>query len=436
MRAVRLCIAALAVSAGFVGLAGAQAADSIVREGEGPRRAALTKLELKPFDFGAFAGLSDWKNGGAISQGVADGKPVLIVTWTDYVPASKRALTLARRLAEKHGANGLIVVAAHAPAEWASAAKPEAPKDSVFLLAHDKDGAFRKSIQSDADPDFYVIDRAGQLRFADVDTASVEAACEAVVKESKADAGGINATLKAAADARTAEQRRTDAARAAVDLTNLPEVPFEEPDAEAYKAAHWPYPPRDPNAAQNRQPGDPEPDPFADLPKFSPPESSWFPEKPTEKGRMTLLYFWHPDARLTFGKQMDAMQLLQKQHKRDLIVVGVLSPIVDSGGQRKLDMDPEKLKSKMEEFRASREITHYFTADPDGSLFELSKKFYSETNGLPIPWGMLVGSDGTIHWWGHLDGPRGRAAFDKMLVTDPGVLARRKAEEAFIKSKQ
>ncbi len=422
------CIAATA------GLAAAQSSDGVAREGEGARRKQLDARELKPFDFGAFAKLSDWKNGAALSAGTAAGKAVLVVTWTDYVPQSKRALALAKRMSEKFGAKGLIVVAAHSSEEWAAVGKIDAPKDATFLVAHDKNGEFRKAIQSDADPDFYVIDRAGQLRYADVVSESVEAACEKVVAEATEAAAGENDRLKGLAEAAAIELRRAEALRQGVDLTSMPEVPFEEPKDDVYRAIKWPLPPEDPQARQSLPPGETF-DPYAGLSKFAMPDQAWYPAKPQGKGRLMLCYFWHPDARFT-QRQMDNFELLQRQLGRDVYVVGIISPLGDFTSQSTLNMKPEFIAENFKKYHTQKGLKHYFATDADGSLFEASKKAYQNiSEGVPVPWGFIVSSDGTMHWWGYLSGASGRATLDKMLAIDPGVKARRAAEDEHIKSR-
>lgn len=422
------CIAASALPAL------AQVGDGIAREGEGTRRKDLNARELKPFDFAAFAALSDWRNGAALSAGDAAGKPVLILTWTDYVPQSKRALALARRMSEKHGPGGLIVVAAHSADEWTTLGKIDAPKDATFLVAHDAKGEFRAAIGADADPDFFVIDRAGQLRFADITNESVEAACDKVVGEAADAAAGENDRLKGLAEAAAIELRRTEALRQGVDLTSMPEVPFEDVTPEVYKAAKWPKPPEDANARNNLPPGETY-DPFADLQKFSMPETAWYPAKPQGKGRLLLCYFWHPDARFT-QRQMDSFELLQRQLGRDVYVVGIISPLGDASGQSSYNMKPEFIAENFKKFHTQKGLRQTFATDIDGSMFEASKKNYPDAGqGVPAPWGFIVGTDGVIHWWGHLSAATGRAALDKMLAVDPGVKARRAAEDEYIKSR-
>jgi hypothetical protein len=427
-------IAAWAVVGFLSFLAFGQGEDGILREGEGPRRQDLNGRELKPFPFEHFSRLSDWRNGSVLSESEAAGKPVLIVTWTDYIPVSRRAFLLAKRMSDTYGPEGLIVVAAHGPQEWASAKIPEPGKGAMLLAAHDSQGDFRKAIASDGDPDFYVIDRAGQLRFADIMTESVEAACALVVKESREEAAAQPVRRKEAAERAAAELRRTEAMRQGVDLTRLPEVEFEVPGPEKYKKAAWPKPPEDEQAKAALQPGQ-KYDALENLERFAAAETAWYPNKPNTKGRLVVLYFWHPEARFTID-QIDRFELRQRQRGRDVVFVGVISPLGDNSGQSKFNMDPEFIKESMTKFHSKKNLRHYFLVDPDGSMWTTSTKTYQMSSGYPIPWGMIVGSDEMIHWWGHLDSPPGQAALDRMLAVDPGVLARRAAEDEYIKSRQ
>lgn len=435
---MRVCHLILAAGLLVPAVAFAQVDPQIVREGEGPNRTRLTGKELKPFDAGAWTKLADWKNG-TMTPAVTDGKPVLVLTWSDYIPTSKRALTLARKLSEKYGARGLVVVAAHNSLEWDKATKPEAAKDTTFLVAHDATGEFRAAIGADNDPDFFVIDRAGQLRYADIATEAVEAAVEKVVNESKEQAGGVVTKLAADAATRAVELRRTDALRTQVDMTSLPEVPFEMPSDESFKGTwlnyrsnQWPTPPMDTTGGDQQT--RPAPDAAPEVTKVALPDTGWFPAKPELKGRMVLMYFWHPEFGASF-ENVDQFDLLQRQHSRDVVVVGVLTPLSDGkGGTLKIENDPVRLQKKLDQYRASRNIGHPILVDLNGSLFEMSKKHYSEAqSGVSIPWVLITSSDNAARWWGFL--PRGQAAFDKVLANDPGLKARRAAEEKYIRDK-
>lgn len=437
MHAARFAaLLALPLIAGSAPALAQPASDNILREGEGPRRARLDKTERKPFDASSWSKLSEWKNGAAPTGATMAGHPVLLLFWTDYIPASKRALALARKLSDQYASQGLIVVCAHGAQDWENAAKPAPGKDATLLIAHDAKGELRKQLESDADPDFYVIDRAGQMRFADIATESVEGAVEIVVKESQGDAASLNDRLAAEARKREEDARKTEALRENIDLTKLPEVPFAEPDEEAYKAVKWPAVPRDENSysdpAERDKPAPPQP--------VSIPDSNWFPSRPELKGRVVLMYFWHPDARVSWMRDLVNLDILQRQHSRDMVVVGVLSPLADAnsqGGEKlKIETDPEKLKKSIDDFFAGTSGTHYVLADAPGNFLAMTDKGYQNYNGgKPVPWIAIISSDSKMRWWGWAKDPKGRAALDKILDSDPGVIARKKAEDAYIRAK-
>lgn len=410
--------------------------DGVVREGEGNRRNELNKMERQPFDFALLGSLKDWKNGEALSAGTASGKPVVIMFWTDFLPAGKRAMALAQRLATQNAANGLIVVAVHGPKEWEAAAKPAAPAGATLLLAHDVDGKLRQALNSDNDPDFYIIDRAGQLRFADVETQGVEAAIGIVVKETRDEAAGVNSRLATEAARRDADIRRTEAMRTAVDMTQLPELPFTPPSADDYKNAKWPDPPKDPNA-QNQDPNAPPELP----PALKLPDNPWMPEAPKLDGRVRLVYIFHPEARVTFDYgQWSRFNLLQRQLVRDVRIVGLISPVnapsSDGSQTKKLEVDPAKLTPVLEQWKTKVSLEHYISMDPSGGIFEqLQKNYPDAAQGVPVPWVGIVSSDGTLRWWGWMNSSRFQGSFDRIIAADPGVKARRAAEEAYLREK-
>ncbi|MFA6043663.1 MAG: hypothetical protein WC718_01650 [Phycisphaerales bacterium] len=406
-----------------------QPADGIVRKGEGSLRMDLNKTELKPFDTALWSKLSDWKNGTA-ADALAPGKPVLVLLWTDYVPTSKRAFALAKRMAEKYGPEGLVVVCAHGQNDWDNAPKPEAPKGATMLLAHDSKEEFRHTLRSAGDPDFFVIDRAGQMRYASVATESVDAALEKVVKESRGEAAAINGVLQAAAMQQAADQRRTEANRSNVDLTKLPEVPFEAPPAEAFaNKSIWPAKPKQENGYNNQD---------DQQIKVAIPDTGYLSgSKPETKGRVVLLYYWGLDVRQSFPS-IDRMELLQRQHGRDLTVIGVLSPLKENnnnGQQNPDDTDPKKLEARVRSFLASRNLNHAILVDPSGALLSQAVPNRNLTTEHPVfPVISVISSDGTLRTWGPLEEPAVRAGLDRVLEVDPGMLARRKAEQAYIRA--
>ena len=432
-------LVALAACAGsFVSVASAQTTDlyglkilNPVRESSGVRLESLTRRELQAFPTDVWATLTDWTNGAAVSKSATEGKIVLIVTWADWYAPAVRGLNLARKMAEKYGKDGLIVVAVHADQGWAEAKKPKAPDGSTFLLAHDSNDKFRKALDVDADPDFYLIDRSGALRFADIVNESVEDAVKGLVAESKDDAASLPERIRNAKAKFEAERRRTSGVNNEANLTTLPELPFDKPAADAYGKANLPKMMQKPsNPDDKATPMEPK-----DIPLGS---AKWSPYKPATDGRAYIVYFWHPDLLITYEKPMAELELLQKQWPRDLVVVGVLTSSDEFDKLRVADVKLRRLSQTegeeiMNRFREKRSLQHFQIVDLDGQIIKSIFDNNSNQEDLdPGPRAVVVTSDGKARWWGGQWGSGFKAAIDRVLANDPGVLARRKAESEYI----
>ncbi len=143
----------------------------IAREGSGTHRKALDEMERKPFTLDLDA-LTSW-NGEPITADAIAGKPVLLLTWTGLSPASNSALRLAQKAYGAHAKDGLVVIGVHHPKGFARA-EPLAKRLRItYPYAHDENNTLRSALKVDQDPDFFVIDRAGHMRFADVDSGSI-----------------------------------------------------------------------------------------------------------------------------------------------------------------------------------------------------------------------------------------------------------------------
>jgi hypothetical protein len=426
-------LAAPAFASGLAsGLASAPG-DGVLREGQGDRRARASAMELKPFPADAWSALTDWTNGSAPTPESLSGKPVLIATWASWTPTADRARAVATRMAEKYGAQGLVVVLAHAPRGWAEATKPAAPAGATLLVAHDAQGKFRDALLVDADPDFYVIDRAGQLRFADISTDAVDGALQTVVGEQADQAGRIRGDLDEARRAAEREARRT-AGAGAIDLRRLPEIPFTKPAPEAYENLRWPERPRDPN-----QPAD---QPLPEPPSVALLEDGWFPAKPPTDGRVVVLYFWSPDILETYEPWMREMDVLQRRNPRDLVVVGVLSPV--RRNENAQQSTPEQEEARIlryaelpNVFRTQRRLDHALLSDPAGQLMNEARGQQQNQNQQRssrfAPRAAVLSTDNVVRWEGWIDSPGFRAAIDRVLAVDPGVAARRAAEAEFLR---
>jgi thiol-disulfide isomerase/thioredoxin len=417
---------AAAVMAGVAMVASvARGAADPVREGVESHREATGKLELKPFDHALWSSLKDWKNGMAPTATETGGKVVLVLLYSDYSPASKPAAALAARLSEKYADQGLVAVLAHNDRGWSEAEKTP-PKSGDLRFAHDAKNALRAALLSDGDPDFYLIDRSGQVRFADITTESVESAVQALVGEAADVAAGTKARLADAAAKADAERRKTRSANDSVDLTKIPELPFTPPAPDAYEKANWPKMPRDETKREELAYLEPREVELA--------ETNWYPKKPETKGRVVVVYFFHPRFSITYENLMPLIDRLQRRYGRDVVFVGAAFPFDAISNVRLLkeDKDPEKLAEMIEKFVKGRQFDHYLTVDADKAMYQAIHKKDSEEELLPPMLGIIT-SDGYARWWQSKAVVNWEAALDQMVANDPGVRARRAAEQDWIR---
>lgn len=408
------------------------ASGDVVREGEGPRRTTLNERELSLFPADAWSHLSEWTNGSAPTSSDLSGKPVLIMNWASWHPVSARAVRVATKAAEQYAKEGLIVVMVHDPEGWADAEKPKTEVEGAKLLvALDAKGEFRKAIQSDNNPDFYVIDRAGQLRFADITTESVEEAVKTVVEEEAEQAANVKARLAKKEKEADRRARQTSGMRDEIDMTNIPEQPFKAPSPEAYEKANLPV-----LVDRNFQPQPgvkPTPKPFAM------PTTGFFPTKPATNGRVIVAYFWHPDNVKSYSPVMEEMELLQRQKGRDVVVLGVLSKREANPNMQNMnpdDNDPAKLLERLQRMSKSKKLNHAIVPDIGNGAFVSVAGQEMGTTEYTAGFAAIVSSDGMLRWAGGTDQSEFMGQLERVLNNDPGVAARRQAERAYLEGRK
>jgi len=425
------------IVAGAIAMSGTVLADDVVREGSGDRRAALDRMELEPMP-ASWDDLSSW-SGGEVTRSSTAGKPVLIVSWASWYPKSVRALSTAQRLADEYGDRGLVVVGVHHKDGFEGADAAIEARSISFPTAHDADGSFREALMIDNDPDYYLIDRAGQLRFADVAPSSVEQAVKMLVGESENTAGNIEAIRAREAAAEAARLDRLQSINADLDdLAALPDVPFAEPPASAYEDLNWPELSEEyledvgVRRTRSRRGSDEE---RPDI-KVEVPQGLFHPAPPSTNGRIVAMYMWHPEVRDSYWPEMNDMDILQRKHLRDVRVVGVMVPrdqLINDRNRRD-EETPEELHNAFRYFTDAREYDHTLVLDAGGELRSSlggsargSRNSTAGTSRL-----ILVSTDGVVRWVGPITMYNG--ALDRMLKIDPGVAARREAERRYIES--
>lgn len=368
-------VAALTVSAGSL------AAEPNIRlEGSGEARASLDAMSYKAFDPALLTGLSDWTGGPALTQQEMSGKVVLFVTFASWYKTSHDALRIAQSLNSKLGDKGLIVVGVHHKEGFAKAPEVVKAQGAEFRYARDTNGDFRKTLISRQDPDFYLVDRAGRLRFADIETSSVEEATEMLVAET--------AEKAAAATAPAASPAQAD--DGAAHAGN-----YKQPPAGAYAAAKWP---------KHHAAGELSAKDFQGKPLPKPLGSEKYLEKaPDRTGKVTVIDFWAtwcPPCRRAMPKLDD----LQKKQKADLVVIGISD-------------EPE---GKVRSFIKQNPHSYPQAVDTTRAI--------NNALGIQgIPHVVVLSSDGVIRWQGNPLEPEFPTIVADVIKADPGVAARRAA---------
>lgn len=409
----------------------------LAREGTGQRREQLNQMELKPFDQSLWSQLSDWTNGSALNQDNTYGKVVLVYTWTSYLPNTLRPIAAVNRLLEQFGDKGLVVVGVHPDTGWSDAAKVLDQRRAKFVAAHDATNAFREGIKVDQDPDFYLIDRAGQLRFADLDTGAVTAAVELLISETTEEAKDLVDRLKRDQAAADRDFAKTYDIRQDFALSDIPELPFAEPSPEMYAQVQWPKVKEEDENSRSRYNQPPEP---SRMPTYE--DSMYYPSKPIFKGRVVVAYFFNPNIPQSYQKFIAEANNLQKAHGRDVVVLGVMTPRNNPNSRSRSNDEPQiepvKWAGEFIEFARTRDPKHWLVSDMGGMLAQAlnsnQRGSNSESSVLSVqnaPYVAVISSDGLIRWHGNYYSSWFRYMLDETLRVDPAVQARRKVEEDY-----
>lgn len=382
----------------------AQTGSDIVRQGAGERREQLNALELQPLKSNVLQGLSDWTNGGPITAADFSGNVTLVMTWSSFYPAANRMLPTAQRLATRYADQGLKVLVVHRAPAWEDAVKDFAGKPKNMILAKD-DGSFRSSLHAAQDPEFYVIDRAGNMRFAAVDNRSIEAAVELAIKETPEQAAAVPDQLRSkAAEAEQEQWRTRGLSREYVQaLRGIDDLQFAMPDSSAYQGVKWPE--MENQSAQSEQN-------LSGLPAMM-DSWTWIGQKPAVQGKIVVIDFW----RTWCGPckaAIPGLEALQNQHRNDLAIIGLSGP------------DPRETLGVLRNFLSGKRSAYFHAWEESNALMK-------QMNVSGFPTIIVLSSDGVVRWRGHPGNPEFRRAVESMINADPGVAARRAARAEMLR---
>lgn len=160
--------------------------DDFEREGEGENRTAKDKLEQKKPPQLHVEGWINTQDGKPITLADCKGKLVLIDFWGTWCGPCRKAIPHLKELYEKHKDNGLVVIGIHTTNAGEKMAEYVKNEAISYPVAVDVDRKTTTAFHVDSYPDYYLIDRSGNLRIADLKNSEVDRAIEALLKEQPA----------------------------------------------------------------------------------------------------------------------------------------------------------------------------------------------------------------------------------------------------------
>jgi hypothetical protein len=83
----------------------------------------------------------------------------------------------------KHKDQGLVILAIHSDADAEKMREVVRELEMPWIVGQDGERKTMRAFHADSFPDYYLIDRAGNVRFADLANAEVERAVEMLIKE-------------------------------------------------------------------------------------------------------------------------------------------------------------------------------------------------------------------------------------------------------------
>ncbi|MCC5822165.1 MAG: TlpA family protein disulfide reductase [Phycisphaerales bacterium] len=357
----------------------------VARQGDAEHRAKLAEIEAKPFALDTLAALTEWVGGDAVTGEQINAGGVIAFAFIDVQNSTSMVmLNTLTRMARVQGEQGLSVFAVHPAESWEEIKRLAEDNRLRIPVALDAEGAFRKAMGADGTPDLYLIDRAGQLRFADIESRALPVAVNMLLREDAAEAVA-NAALEAASPAVASTEAEPS------ERPGRTQRPERRTVTEAdYRSAEWPAHNTGRLSGKNVQ-GSPLPVPMG--------RETWITPRQDLSGRVIVLDFWAtwcgPCIRV-----MPALDQFQKEHPEQLAILGVAGQGEDLGTVRQwLNRNPHSY----------------------GQLFDPQQRVYRSLEIRGIPHVAVLSTDGVVRWQGHPGSPEFRKAVEQVLKVDPGL---------------
>ncbi len=174
-----------AVKAAKEAPAAAKPVDASFLEGDATRRAALARFDGCPA--APALSVNGWMNDGALDgadslEGL-EGKIVILDFWATWCGPCLASVPKMNELARKYADKGVVLVGVCHQKGAEKMAATVKDRGIEYPVCIDATGRTNQAYVVDSYPDYYLVDRQGRLRGADVSTAGLEKAIEALLAE-------------------------------------------------------------------------------------------------------------------------------------------------------------------------------------------------------------------------------------------------------------
>ncbi|MEX0876936.1 MAG: TlpA family protein disulfide reductase [Phycisphaerales bacterium] len=353
-------------------------APAIEREGAVEHRDALREIETKPFAAELFAGLDNWTHAEPMDRSSIEGKVALLAVVAVNDPQSMLILSTLARYERQHGDDGLVALAVHPEQGWEAMNEKVAAGRVKVQVARDAGGAFVEGVHSDDYPDLYLIDRAGQLRFADIANGSLKSAVSQLLRETPEEAV-INAE-KQAQGIEVVVEEDADAGEVAPETREIPPA--------AYAKADWPAHNSNKLSAKDYQ--------GKQLPAALGNEE-WLTEEKPLAGKVLVLDFWATwcgPCRAASPK----LEEIQREFEGKVEVLAIGGSSDDEGKHRKYVIANKKAYS---------------------NLYDRNSTINNAMEVRGIPHTVVISTDGTIRWQGNPLSSEFKNIVKQVIEADP-----------------
>ena len=363
---------------GVTGMAlgmGTLMAPGIEREGNAEHISAMRELETKPFDTALFDGLGSWTHANPLNASSIENKVVLIGLVDSASTQSLLTLSTLARYERQNGDDGLVVLAVHPELGWDAMQEKVNDGRVKVQAAMDQGNAMALALGSDDAPDMYLIDRAGQLRYADFESRSLKRAVGQLLRET-AEEAIVNAQLQA------------EGAEVAIEEPEQAEPEKKEIPSAAYANANWPDHNRNKLGALDMQ-GKPLPVALGN--------EEWLTEKKSIEGKVIVLDFWATwcgPCRAASPK----LEEIQREMEGKVEVLAIGGASDDEANHRKYVIANKKAYS---------------------NLYDKKDTINNALQVRGIPHTVILSTDGVIRWQGNPLNRDFKKILEQVVNADP-----------------